>query len=128
MIKQMETRLQQLQELEIAQWDEKMKGKMPSYVFERLNEQTLREIEEVKKTLAEAQKSLPSPVNLQDRLVTFKDALTALLNPEAPAKEKNNLLKACIARIDYDRVQVNKGHKKAGDSDTPIELEFTLKL
>ena len=128
MIKQMETRLQELQELEIAQWDERMKGKMPPHVFERLNEQTLREIEEVKKALAEAQKNLPAPVNLQDRLVTFKDALTALLNPEAPAKEKNSLLKACIARIDYDRVQVNKGHKKAGDSDTPIELEFTLKL
>lgn len=128
MIKQMEARLQELQELEIAQWNEKMKGKMPPHVFDRLNEQTLREIKEAKEALAEAQKNLPVPVNLQDRLVTFKDALTALLNPEAPAKEKNNLLKACIARIDYDRVQVNKGHKKAGDSDTPIELEFTLKL
>ena len=128
MVERLEKRLHELQELEIAQWDEKTKGGMPAHVFERLNSQTLRDIEEVKQQLCTAQDAIPEPVDLQEKVTTFRAALDALLDPEAPAREKNNLLKACIERIDYHRERVNGGHKRRHDQEAPLELDFTLKV
>ncbi len=128
MVERMEKRLHELRELEITQWDEKTKGGMPAHVFERLNSATVREIEEVQHALCDAQNAVPEPINLQEKLTTFRAALDSLLDPEAPAREKNILLKACIERIDYYREQVNNGHKKRGDQEAPIELTFRLKV
>lgn len=128
MVERMEKRLAELREIEIAQWDEKIKGIIPPHVFERLNQQTLHEIEELQQSLCTAKGSIPEPVDLQEKVTTFRAALDALLDPEAPAREKNNLLKACIERIDYHRERVNGGHKRRGDQEAPIELDFRLKV
>lgn len=128
MVARLEKRLRELRELEIAQWDEKTKGGMPAHVFERLNGQTLQEIEEVQQALCETKNSIPEPVDLQARLSSFHAALYSLLSPDAPAREKNALLKACIDRVDFYRERVNGGHKKRGDQDVPIELDFKLKI
>lgn len=128
MVERLEARLAELRELEISQWDEKIKGKIPPHVFERLNGQTLQEIEETQQALCTAQDAVPSPVDLQERVTTFRAALDALMDPDAPAREKNKLLKECIERIDYHRDQVNNGHKKRGDQEAPIELDIRLKI
>ncbi len=128
MVDRMEKRLQELREIEIAQWDEKIKGIIPPHVFERLNGETLREIEELQQSLCTAKSAIPEPVDLQDKVTAFRAALDALTDPEAPAREKNNLLKACIERIDYHRERVNGGHKRRNDQEAPIELEFKLKI
>lgn len=128
MVARLEKRMAELRELEIAQWDEKTKGGMPAHVFERLNGQTLREIEEVQSALCTARDAVPEPVDLQAKLTTFQAALDALLAPDAPAREKNNLLKACIEKIEYHRERVNGGHKRRNDQEAPIELHFRLKI
>lgn len=128
MVVRLEKRLHELQELEIAQWDEKTKGGMPAHVFERLNSQTLREIEEVQDALCTAKNSIPEPIDLQEKLSTFYAALEALRDPEASAREQNNLLKACIERIEFHRERVNGGHKRRNDQEAPIELHFVLKI
>lgn len=128
MVARMEKRLAVLRELEIAQWDEKIKGLIPPHVFDRLNKQTLQEIEELQQSLCTAKDAIPEPVDLQAKVTTFRAALDALLDPEVPAKQKNKLLKACIERIDYHRDQVNNGHKKKGDQDVPFELHFQLRV
>lgn len=128
MVERLEKRLRELRELEIAQWDEKTKGGMPAHVFERLNSDTLRQIEEAERALHEAVNDLPDPVDLQEKVTTFHTALETLLNPEAPAREKNALLKQCIERIDYHREQVNNGHRRRGDQVAPIELDFRLRV
>ena len=46
---------------------------------------------------------MPEPVNYQEKIKKFRDALNALQDPEADAQTKNRLLKACIERIDYSR-------------------------
>ena len=101
---------------------------MPAHVFERLNRQTLQEIEEVQQALCTAQDAVPEPIDLQQRLYTFQAALAVLLDPDAPAREKNALLKECIDRIDYDRARVNGGHKRKNDQEAPMELHFRLKV
>jgi DNA invertase Pin-like site-specific DNA recombinase len=126
MVDRLEKRLQELRELEIAQWDEKTKGGMPAHVFERLNGQTLREMEEVQQQLCTARDAIPEPVDLQEKVTSFRAALDALLDPDAPVREKNNLLKACIERIDYHRERVNGGHRRRGEQEAPMELDFTL--
>lgn len=128
MVERLEKRLRELQELEIAQWDAKTKGGMPDHVFERLNGETVAELAEVQQALCIARNSTPEPINLQERVSSFRAALDALLDPEAPVKEKNKLLKVCIERITYSRKRTgNNGHPKKGE-EAPIHLDFKLRV
>lgn len=127
-VEHLEKRLRELQELEITQWDEKTKGGMPAHVFERLNGQTVKEIQEVQQALCTARDSMPEPINLQEKVANFQAALEALQNPEAPAKEKNRLLKKCVERITYSRDRAgNNGHTRKGE-ETPIHLDIKLRV
>lgn len=133
MVARMEKRLQELRDLEVKQWDEKIKGQIPPHIFDRLNSETLKEIEEVQQALCTAQDSMPEPVNLKDKMASFQSALDVLLNPDAPAREKNALLKLCIDRIEYDRERYDRrAHGKNGrfskDGVGPIELDFELRV
>lgn len=128
MVARLEKHLEELRELEIAQWDEKTKGGMPQHVFERLNKQVLQEIDEVQDALCTARGSVPEPIDLQEKLSTFRAALEAVRDPDAPVQEKNMLLKACIDRIEYSREQVgNNGHPVRGE-ETPVVLDVTLRI
>lgn len=127
-VEQLEKRYQELKDLEVKQWDEKIRGKIPPHVFDKLNGDTLKEIEEVQQALCTARDSVPEPVNLPEKVQTFKTALAMLQDPTAPAKEKNKTLKACIERITYSRQrQGNNGHPKKGE-ETPICLDFQLRV
>lgn len=127
-VERLEKRLRELQELEIKQWDEKTKGGMPAHVFERLNGQTVTEIAEVQEALCTARDSIPEPINLQEKVTNFRAALEALRDPDAPAKEKNKLIKACVERITYSRHRAgNNGHVKKGE-ETPIHLDIKLRV
>ena len=126
MVARLEKRLHELHELEIAQWDEKTKGGMPAHVFERLNGQTLQEMEDVQQALCEAKNAIPEPVDLQAKLSTFYAALDAMSRPDTHAREQNALLKACIERIDYHRTRKD-GNPRWGQS-TPLELDVKLKI
>ena len=128
MVERMEKRLHELRELEVKQWDEKIKGMIPPHIFDRLNRETLHEIEELTQSLCTAKAAMPEPVNLQEKQTTFQAALDSLLDPGAPSMEKNALLKACIERIDYHRDRVNGGHKRKNDQQSPIELHFHLRV
>ena len=127
-VERLEKRLLELKDLEVKQWDEKIRGKIPPHVFDKLNGETLQEIEEVQQALCTARDSIPEPVNLPEKVKTFKTALAMLQDPTAPAKEKNKTLKACIERITYSRQrQGNNGHPKKGE-ETPICLDFQLRV
>lgn len=127
-VARLEKRLRELQELEIKQWDEKTKGGMPAHVFERLNGQTVAEIGEIQQALCTARDSIPEPINLQEKTTNFRAALAALQDPDAPAKEKNKLIKACVERITYSRQRAgNNGHTRKGE-ETPIILDIKLRV
>ena len=46
---------------------------------------------------------MPEPVDYEEKVSKFRDALEALQDPDADPEHKNNLLKACIERITYTR-------------------------
>lgn len=128
-VERLEKKLTALQDLEAKQWDEKLKGAMPPHIFDRLNAQTVADLEEAQHALYEARNAIPEPVDIQERIVTFKAALDALCDPDAPAKEVNKLLKACIEKIVYSRKKYsNGGSVKKGVEVPPIQMHFTLRI
>jgi hypothetical protein len=153
LIKRLEAKRVELDEKELAQWeaqaDPNPAKRMPEHIFQRLNEKLLKEKEEVRQALCKAYESMPAPVNYEEKMHMFQEALDALSDPEKTAAEKNRLLKACIDRIDYKRekpvrltrnaprrrktvngkrVVVSTLKTGANWSVTPIELDVKLKV
>ena len=128
MMARLEHRLAELQDLERKQWDEKIKGDIPVHVFEALNKETVAEMEEVRQALCDAKNSTPEPIDLEAKVVTLRAALDALQDPDAPVKEKNLLLKACIERITYSREKYTAVGTPKGMKETPIHLDFRLRV
>lgn len=127
-IERLEKRLEDLHELEAKQWQEKMKNGMPEHVFQKLNKETVEDIRDVQQALYDARENIPEEVDLEAQVVTFQAALDALRDPDAPVKEQNRLLKACIARIDFYREQApRQGGRHLSDA-RPLMLDFTLRI
>jgi len=145
LLKSLEKKMQDLEARELAQWEAQSNPdpsqRMPVEIFKRLNEKLLKEKEEVKEAMCNARKSAPNPVDYEDKLFKFKEALDALLDPEVDAEKKNRLLKACIDRIEYKREspqrlkrdpKVKKGEQfelSGGRwTNPPIEIDVKLKV
>ena len=153
LIKNLEKRMEDIKARELSQWKTQSHPdpaqRMPAEIFKQLNAELLQEKEEVQQALCKAYESMPEPINYQERLARFKDALDALLDPEVDAQKKNRLLKACIERIEYKRDKperiksqrvrfydptVKKTRSKsplqtgANWTNPPIELDVKLKV
>lgn len=151
LVKSLEKKMQDLQARELEQWKQQSHPdpaqRMPVEIFKQLNEELLLEKEEVQQALCKARESMPDPVDYEDKLVRFKDALEALQDPETDVAKQNKLLKACIDRIEYKRdkptrlrstakrVTVNgrrirpDGLPTGGNwTKTPIELDVKLRV
>lgn len=138
LIANLEKKLDSLNKLEIAQWEKYSLESMPKHVFDALNEKVLREKAEIQEALCNARQSVPDPVDYEEKIVRFSDALEALKDPEIPANIKNRLLKNCIEKIVYKRDKPerlkgtkgrNNGLKVGGNWSSPeIELDIYLKV
>ncbi len=148
LIKRLEAKLEDLKKKEINQWDKYTEEGMPKDIFDRLNEKVLAEKEEVQQALCKAYESMPNPVDYEEKLCRFRDALQALDAPEVSAARKNTLLKQCIDRITYSREKserIKKEKRKritvdgrrvivdplktgANWTESPIELDVKLKV
>lgn len=107
LIKNLETKQKELEEKELAQWeaqaDPDPAKRMPQHIFQQLNEKLLKEKEDVRQALCKAYESMPEPVNYEEKIAQFTEALNALNSRDVDAETKNRLLKACIDRIEYHR-------------------------
>lgn len=144
MIEQLEKRLEELNQRELLQWEQQSNPnpaeRMPAHVFKMLNEKLQKEREETHESLSKLYEEMPEPVNYEERLATFREALAALHDPTVEAGRKNNLLKQCIERIEYtrerpERIKRQPGEKKGTRlkvggtwTEPPIELKVKLKV
>lgn len=107
LIKNLEAKQKELDEKELAQWeaqaDPDPSKRMPPHIFQQLNEKLLKEKEEVRQALCKAYEAMPEPVDYEEKIKQFTEALDALRSSEVDAATKNRLLKACIDRIEYHR-------------------------
>lgn len=151
LIKNLEKKKKDLEAREIAQWEKQSdpdpEQRMPPEIFKQLNARLLKEKDEIQQALCKAYESMPEPVDYEEKVKKFRDALNALRDPEADAQTKNRLLKACIERIEYSRekperlrsdakrVTVNgrrikpDGLPRGGSwTNPPIEIDVKLKV
>lgn len=105
LIKRLKAKMEELNKKELSQWEKYSEEDMPKEIFNKLNAKVLQEKDEVQQALCKAYESMPEPIDYEEQLKTFRAALVALRNPDAPIEQTNKLLKACIARIDYNREQ-----------------------
>lgn len=125
---QLEKRLDELNQLELAQWDKYTKEGMPKHIFDQLNERVVQERGEVEEALQVARTSVPVPVDYENKRIMFSEAVKLLQDPGAPALEKNLLLKKCIERITYSRKRKEaSGNRRWGEPE-PLELDIQLKI
>lgn len=144
LIKSLEKKMKDLQAKELSQWEAQShpdpSQRMPQEIFRQLNERLLMEKEEVQQALCKAYEAMPEPVDYEEKIVKFKEALAALRDPEEDAEKKNILLKACIDRIEYSREKPHRITREEAEkqgiplrvggkwSDPPIELDIKLKV
>lgn len=107
LIDNLERKLKELEAKELSQWeaqsDPNPDNRMPAHIFKQLNEKLLKEKEEINKALCKAYESIPQPVNYENKVMRFTDALNALEDSNVSASIKNQYLKDIIERIDYER-------------------------
>ena len=131
LIKNLEKKMADLKAKELSQWeaqsDPDPTKRMPNEIFQQLNAKLLKEKEEVQQALCKAYESMPEPVNYEDKVKQFTDALNALRDPDIDAEEKNRLLKVCIDRIEYYREKPQRAEGVLW-TDPPIELDVKLRV
>lgn len=103
LIKRLKLKMEELNKKELSQWEKYSEEEMPKEIFDKLNEKVLKEKDEIQQALCKAYESMPEPIDYEEQLLRFKQALNALDDPEVSAEKKNKLLKACIERIEYKR-------------------------
>lgn len=132
-IAKLEKTLSDLDAREESMWksqvDPDVDNRMPSNIFKKLMSDLQAERDKTKQSLEHANKTRPTPVDYQTKIVTFQNALDALLDDNISASEKNFLLKKCIDRIDYQRDKpekiIGKGNGR-GWIKAPIHLDVKL--
>jgi hypothetical protein len=119
LIKNLEKKLTELQEKELAQWESQShpdpSQRMPAEIFKRLNEKLLKEKNEVEQALCKARESMPSPIDYHEKMTMFQAAFDALNDDNVNAEEKNKLLKQCIDRITYKREKPERLKRLPGE-------------
>lgn len=142
LIQNLEKKMKDLQAKELSQWESQshpdLSKRMPHEIFQQLNAKLLKEKEEVQLALCKAKESMPDPVDYEEKLTRFQNAIDALRDPETDNELKNELLKACIERIDYYKEKPvrkppanGKGTfpmTKSTWTNPPIELDVKLKV
>ena len=137
LLKSLERKMQSLEAKELAQWEAQAhpdpSQRMPPHIFKMLNEKLLKEKADLMEAMCNARKSMPEPVDYEEKIYRFTEALEALNNPDVSAEKKNRLLKACIDRIDYKREAPQRTSGKdaifgAAWTTPPIEVDIKLRV
>lgn len=79
-----------------------------------------RQIDELKGKIQAAKKNAPAPVDYSERIVTLRQAIDCLRNPNIPAKDKNAFLKTVISRINFD--SIDHGRQRGGSAVLDVHL------
>lgn len=148
-INRLERRLKELDEKELAQWEQQShpdpSQRMPAHIFQQLKEKLQKEKEDTAQALKVARETMPHPEEYREKMSRFQEALNALQDPGMSAAEKNRLLKLCIEKIIYQRERperlrndekrvYEKGHYKkphplsVGSSWTTPAIELQVQL
>ena len=131
LVKRLESKLKDLEKKEIEQWkgqyDPDESKRLPPHIFKVLNEEVLKEKDEINKALAKAKDSMPKLVDYKDEMKKFQDVIDILEDDDVDAKTKNQYLKQIIDKIVYERgatVRITKENADQYNVDTSKGLKY----
>lgn len=125
LITMLEARYKELEAKEIKQWEMFSDEKMPEPIFNKLNAKVLKEKEEVQDALCKTAESTPEPVDYENKILKFTDAINALKDDNVSASIKNRYLKEIIEKITYNRDKPIQLTKKLANE---MGVEYSHKL
>ena len=67
-------------------------------------------IEATQDSIDDFERNLPPPVDYQEKISKVSEVLSALEDQDIPAKDKNDLLKTLVRRIEYDCIDLGRQH------------------
>ncbi|MCD7755505.1 MAG: recombinase family protein [Firmicutes bacterium] len=126
-ISRLEKRLEELDRLELSQWDKYTQEDMPRHIFEKLHEKLLRDRQAIQAELQEVRLSSPTKESYEEKRAKFSDAVASLQNPAATVKEQNAFLKQCITSIVYSREKKQSSNRRFGTPE-PIHLDIQFRV
>lgn len=131
-IKNLQKRLQDLENKETRLWEKYTDEDMPRNIFDVLMEKNLKEKETINKSLQTATSVSLEVIDYQERITRFTETLDAFKDPNVPAADKNILLKKCIEKIMYhrDSIAASSGNNGKGGRwlSGEIDLDVFLRL
>ena len=118
---------------ELALWDAQINpdanGKMPTHVFQAITDKIVKDRADTTIALEKERKQVVKPVDYESKIITFQNALDALLDENASADVQNQLLKECIERMTYSRGLAERiPGGRHNWSYEPIDLDTKLKV
>lgn len=127
----LEKKLADIESREISLWESQLdtETRMPPNVIRILTAKLEKEREETEGAIEKARREMVKPIDYEKQIVTFQQALDALLDNEVSVAEKNFYLKKCIDRITYHRDPIEKIKGKGngrGWIHPPIKLDIKL--
>ena len=131
LVENLEKRLKDLETQELLQWkaqtDPDPANRMPTEIFQTLNDRLLKEKAEIKEALCKAKDKIPAKVDYKDQVLKFTDALIALRDPDIPTEIKNQYLKSIIEVIEYERdqsIKITKANYAQYNVAKPTGLQY----
>ena len=126
-IASLEEELNRLYNKDVRQKDAYEDGIYTKEEYIERNSKLQERILNVKEDIADEKKNIPVKIDYEDKIITFKDCLASLDDPNISAADKNILLKSCIDKIIY----YNDMPSKPGIGryiENSFRLEIFLKL
>lgn len=108
----LEKKLKDIERKELSLWEKYTEESMPKSVFNNLRDKFTEEKEDTEKALENAINSMPKRVDYAKHIATFHETLECLKDENISAQAKNDLLKECIERIDYERPKSVRGNRE----------------
>ena len=97
----LEDELSRLHKKDLRQKDAYEDGVYTKEEYITRNTKLQEQIIALQKDIEKEKDNAPKKIDYANKLITFKDCLAALDNPDVSASDKNELLKACIDKILY---------------------------
>ena len=121
-LQRLEKQMEEYRQQEETQYELLETRKYTQELFDKRNAALRQKMEDCEKKIALVRQSLPKAVNYEEKIIALENAISGLRDSSVSPKEKNNLLKAVVDRIE---MTADDGQNRG---ETNIHLKIFLKL
>ena len=104
-LEKMNKEMDELHTKEERQHDLLESGTYTEEVFLKRNKALHAQMEELRSKIYEAKQNIPKEIDYQDKIIKLQDAIEGLRDESLSPEQKNRLLKAIVARIEYEFIE-----------------------